>query len=88
MSRLLCKCMNLSCQNEHADPVRVMLPIRPLTIPDDPEPFTAPDGALPVLMQVGESPVTCIGWVLPGEGNTSALLRDVANEIEAIEQAR
>lgn len=48
--------------------------------------FEVPPEALPVRMQVGGAPVTIIGWVQPGEGNISALLRDVATEVEKIEK--
>ncbi len=50
--------------------------------------FEVPDGALPVRMQVGDAPVSIIGWVTPGSGAVPALLRDVASEVERIEAER
>lgn len=50
--------------------------------------FEIPEGTIPVRMQVGDAPVTIIGWVVPGDGNVSALLRNVAHELEEIEKAQ
>ncbi len=48
--------------------------------------FEIPDGKIGVRMQVGEAPVTVIGWVSPGEGNVSALLRNTADELDKVEK--
>jgi hypothetical protein len=48
--------------------------------------FEIPEGKIGVRMQVGEAPVTVIGWVSPGEGNVSALLRNTADELDKVER--
>jgi hypothetical protein len=50
--------------------------------------FDVPEGALPVRMQVGDAPVTIVGWVAPGDGNIGNLFREIAREVDEIEASR
>lgn len=62
---------------EEVDGVRVLV-----------QDFEIPEGTLPVRMQVGDAPVTIVGWVTAGDGNLSSLLRSVAHEVDEIEKGR
>lgn len=46
-----------------------------------------PEGAIPVMMRVGELPERAIGWVDRGRGNLPELLRAAADFIEVEEQS-
>ena len=57
------------------------------TDPTEPETFEIPEGALPVLMQVGNSPVTCAGWIAANE-DLPDLLESLAKEFREINESR
>ena len=99
MSRLLCKCMDPNCTNEHFDPVQGIQIIEEGSVPPENlevdggvlflrQDFEVPEGAYPVRMQVGDLPVTIIGWTNGEPGSLTALLRNVADELEKIENDR
>jgi len=81
---LLCKCMNMACTNEHADPIRVILADG---VPVARQDFVVPEGAYPVRMQVGQLPVTIIGWI-DDSASLPNLLRDIAKELEKVMSER
>lgn len=86
--RLMCKCMNLDgrCPNEHYADTLATAPVEDVRVLV--QDFEVPDGTLPVRMQVGDAPVTIIGWVAPGTGNVQSLMREVATELDEIEKGR
>jgi hypothetical protein len=50
--------------------------------------FQIPEGDIPVRMQVGDLPVSIVGWIAPGDGNLADLLENVAAEVRKIEAER
>jgi hypothetical protein len=70
-----------------AQPTRLIQGVEPGDVDEHGQPFEVPEWALPVRMQVGDGPLTVVGWIAANE-DLAPLLSNLADFYERLMEER